>query len=432
MKFTIILASTAALFFSEGLQAQGNSKPLKIGEVLPDLTISKLMNYPATEVPLSHFAGKALLLEFCNVYCSKCTEMIPQMEALQKRFAGKLQVIRITRNTRQQVKDWQSRYGSKAAMTLPMAVEDSTFIQLFPVKLPHHAWIDSRGVVRAITQQTNISEERIRQLLAGEPLNLPEVQYLENFDPKKPLYADSSLNLQQYVQYHSVFTGYINGINSKVGYTIDPSGKHYTRLAFYNTPVKNMLKYAFGGYPESKFGNPTDDRMLIFEVQDKSRFIPPADEAERAAWDWENAWCYEVQVPAKHRRGLQELMQQDLCRYFGVKVAVEKRKVTGLALQGIGVYDSLLTRGGKTQTIYNSLSQTYQLKNVPAQKLVSTLKGMLEKYMVVDETGIRENIDMQLPRSENLDEVNKSLKRYGLWLIVKEVEAEMLVIRDEG
>ncbi len=404
-------------------------KPLEIGDPVPNVTIERLMDYPRAAVRLESLKGKAVILDFCNTSCSACTEDMPHLMNLKKQFRGKLEVIRITRGSGEKQRELYARSEIAAKSKLPVAVSDTVFSRLFPIKLPHQAWIDRKGVLRAITDSRNATAENIGSLVDGGVVNVHPFAYLESFDSTKPLFQNNGLDLNQHLPQYSMVTGYVNGIPDFAGSSVDEATGAVYRRSFYNRPILWLLRVAYGGLDHNRFGPLNDDRRVILAVKDSARFVRPKDKNQIVPWEWQHTWCYEIQVDPSNASRIPQLMQADLCSYFGFDVAVETRKVRGLALVRYGSEIKIKTAGKRSIPSYNTVAKEYHADNQKVDALAGTLSYMLP-MLVADETKLTENIDYTIPETDDPEKLRPTLRAFGLDLVEKEIEVEMLVIRD--
>lgn len=411
-------------------QAQQNVKELKVGDQIPELELRNLINYSTPLVNLSSFKGKLLILDFWNVHCSYSVEGFQRMEALQNSFNGKIQVIRITRNTDSEVKKLLSHSKMASASKLPFLSDDTLFIKMFPVVLPHQAWIDASGKVIAITSAMNASKVNAEAALNGGKVSLPPIYYFEDFDPKLPLFTNAKIGAMDHMKQYSFYTGFINGINYPAGYTIDSVSKKIIRRAYYNTSIKNLVKAAYGGFNRNLFGDEVDDRKIIFEVKDVQRIDPPKEASMLIPWKWQNAYCYEIQVLPKDADRIDVLMQEDIERFFSISVNIEPRRVHGFKLVRINDNKLYLSAGGNSLRSFDKINRVSRISNLPVEELMKSLSFKISA-LIVDATGIKDRIDINLRESHDLETIRKDLSKYGLDLIETEVEVDMLVIKDK-
>src|SRR6185436_14027231 len=72
---------------------------LRIGDLVPDVAVSNVLNYPGGKVRLSDFRGKVVILDFWNTGCAPCIAAMPKMQHLQEQFDDKIQILLV---------DWQN------------------------------------------------------------------------------------------------------------------------------------------------------------------------------------------------------------------------------------------------------------------------------------------------------------------------------------
>lgn len=411
-------------------KAQQDIKKLMPGDRLPEIYLKNLINFPKGEAPLSDFYSPLLLLDFMNIHCSTSVSNFAKLDSLQEKFEGKLNIIRITRATDRDLNALKARSEPARNSRLSIIHSDSIFSKLFPIKLPHQAWIDKNGVVIAITSAQNASVKNVQAVLSGEKIKLLPMHHFEDFNAKMPLFSNASVGILEHTRQYSFFTGFINGIHTPMSTSSDPASKKVIRRAFYNTSIVNLFKHAYGGFSESRLGIPTDNRKVILEVDNPSKFIGPADPADVLPWQWDNSYCYEIQVRPEDTNQLAENMKRDLSAFFKVNAGLEKRKISGYALVKTGGNKTLKTAGGFPLRSFHTIDRYYELRNQPVGTLVNILMNCLSRDLIADETGIITNVDAKIYESGDLQSIRKNLKEYGLDLVKKDIEVEMLVIRD--
>ena len=159
-------------------------KPLTIGDTVPDITISKIINYKTTSAKLSDFKGKLVILDFWAVWCSGCIQGMPKLDSLQKEFKNKLQVILINdegeRSTLENEKKTKAFFDnleikSNGSFTLPSSLKRIDSLEkLFPhIFIPHYVWVGPKGKVIAITNSQEINRENIKAVSDGSPEKMP-------------------------------------------------------------------------------------------------------------------------------------------------------------------------------------------------------------------------------------------------------------------
>ncbi|WP_316799696.1 TlpA family protein disulfide reductase [Pedobacter frigidisoli] len=188
MKKTTLLIVMALLcqFFSVYAQGVAENKalvkPLNIGDRVPNLTFTNVINGDRQTMRLSDFKGKAIVLDFWATWCSACIKFFPKMYDLQSRYGKNLQVILIDdseSDTKEKVEAFVAkRIGNEDEISLPVAFHDSLTKALFPHRMfPHYVWIGADRRVKAITAVADLNTANIENFIAGRSLYLKRKEY---------------------------------------------------------------------------------------------------------------------------------------------------------------------------------------------------------------------------------------------------------------
>lgn len=434
MKKTIQIIAVAVLCLFLG-RADAQTTALKIGDSVPDITINNVSNYKSGSLKLSDFKGKLLILDFWATWCSPCISMIPKMEKLQQQFEGSIQFLPVTYQPETVIDAFLDKMKSNddfKNLTLPKVTGDRVLKGLFPhVYLPHYVWIDGDGAVLAITSHDKINGENIRAALTGQAVAVVQKNDVRiPYDKNKPLLGNGNGVRPDNIFYHSLLTGYIDGLGG--GYTIAKGDSiPGQRISVRNLPISGLFRLAYG---EGK--RTIGINRAILEVKDPTRLInntPVSDEYK--AWLAEgNGYCYEIIVasPAMDRF---KLMQQDLDRFFPqYQAGLEKRKVKTLALVRTSADIKLASTGG-TPGIQADASGL-RIQNSYLSQLIAGLYSyyyQVSPYQLVNETGFKGKVDIAINGDPgDIEALNRELERYDLKFIETEREVEMLVITDKA
>src|SRR6476661_3125665 len=147
MRKLLILAMLCPLL---GLSQSDKITPLTIGDTIPDITLSNIINYQTQSANLSSFKCKLLILDFWATWCTSCLKHFPKMDSLQQQYPGQVQVLLVNAKTtgdnEKKIKIFFERRKAPNGRPYALAsvIEDSLLTQLFPHKLlPHYVWLDS-------------------------------------------------------------------------------------------------------------------------------------------------------------------------------------------------------------------------------------------------------------------------------------------------
>jgi thiol-disulfide isomerase/thioredoxin len=438
MKKTILIGVLAMLCLNFCVQGQNktNVNALKIGDQLPDITINNLINYEstngmrATSANLADFKGKLLILDFWATWCSPCIAMIPKMDSLQKLFEKKIQFLGVAYQSDKEVSTFLNRYQAikKTKFDVPDVVQDSVLSKLFPhTYLPHYVWIDAQGIVCAITDYLEVTGPNIQKMLNGQTVKstVQEVARLP-YNRQKPLFLENNGGSGENMVFHSLISSYSEGLQG--GYMVtDPDSIHGRKLTFRNRPLTEIFNIAYGE-GVTWFG----PNKIKVESSNRDLLVPPVN-APVEEWFRQNAYSYELIVPASIMEDMYHIMQRDLTSFFTrYSVGVEKRNIKCLALVRTSKVDKLKTSGGKSETSFSPLGCVMQ--NFPLDRFVSQLDAIyMQKspYPVIDDTGYESWVDLTVNANlSSKESVNEALAKYDLKFVEKEMLVPMLVIKD--
>lgn len=156
------------------LNLSAQIKPLGIGDVVPDIQLNNVINYPVSQIQLSSFKNKHIILDFWASWCSSCFRHFPQLDSLQQQYPGQLQVLLVNTKTtgddEQKITTAYARIRSGGSnFNLPTLAADTIISRLFPhYILPHYVWIDNQHIVKAITDAEALTPGNIEMFLQNK------------------------------------------------------------------------------------------------------------------------------------------------------------------------------------------------------------------------------------------------------------------------
>jgi thiol-disulfide isomerase/thioredoxin len=161
-------------------------KTLTVGDTVPDITFQKVINSNDTIANLSDFKDKFIILDFWAVWCGACISELPRLDSLQQKYKDRLSIIlvncmRRSHDSEKRIRDlftknWQQVYH-KDFNCLVVADSSTQFRHLFSFKMiPHYVWIDTKGIIQAITSSAQLTDANIALMLEGRKLALPVKQ----------------------------------------------------------------------------------------------------------------------------------------------------------------------------------------------------------------------------------------------------------------
>lgn len=434
MKKTILTIAMAALCLFSKAQSENKAvdvtaKGIKVGEMIPNVQLNNIHNYKTKTAMISDFQGKLLILDFWATWCTPCVAMRPKMEELQEQFKGKVQFLSVTYQKAAEVLPFLEKLQKGKPSTLPEVMDDQILHRFFPhVYLPHYVWVDHTGKVKAITGFNEVTKSNIELMLSGSDSLLKQKKDLKvNYDRKQPFLIRGNGGDGNNMIFHSILTGYTEGIGQFfANYQADSLRKH---AVFTNLELPTIFAYVYAK------GKSVIGRNRIFlEVANKATLSYQASDLPFSEWKKKNLYCYELIVPRSHHFKAYDYMQQDLERYFPqYDVRTELRKLPCYVLESNKKNELLKTKGGPVKADFSRSG--FKMQNASLINMMNQFNGFWwqnSAYPVVDHTGIDYRVDLNVEADiTDTEAINKALIPYGLTFKLKEVEVEVLAIRDK-
>jgi len=400
-------------------------KALAIGDKIPDdlwnLPI-RVVNHPQGKetITLADYKGKLIILDFWATWCVPCIKAFPELQELSKEFKEELQFVLATHEERAKIND----FLKKRKIFLTSIVDDNTLNIVFPKNsVPHEIWIKD-GKVFAITDTYFINSKTINKVLTGELTSLTEKKFNNTYNLNEPLLINDNGGNANNLLYHSVISGYLDGIGG-AGVSTDTLGRY--KLRALNGTAFQLYTFASRRIDFTL----TKNRIVNnTSIKEKLLNLNPANVADRP-----NFFCYELILPKAIEANAPYLMIDDLNRLFAplyhMRGEFSKVMTKCWVLRKYGQDFTGKTKGGKATIIKQD--DVLQFINQPfSDYFISLAKANEDQpFPFVDKTAINEKIDMKIPyQTPDMETTKELLKSYGLYLTLEECEIEMLILTD--
>ncbi len=191
MNSTRIVSATLALLLSAASLASSFEPTLKIGDLAPPLQPKTWLKGE----PITKFEpGRVYIVEFWSTKCHACMEMMPELSALQKKYADRLSVIGVNAwewegdATEATVEKFVKKQGARMDYTVAMDdpqkrnVFESWMTATGTYALPTTIIVDGRGRMVWVNAYSYGDQEFtavLEQVLAGKS-NLAAAQKLQD------------------------------------------------------------------------------------------------------------------------------------------------------------------------------------------------------------------------------------------------------------
>lgn len=448
----------------EGLAQNTNNNKLKIGDTLPNLPLTNLYNYKGPEKNLGDFKGKLLILDFWATWCGPCIAAFPKMEALREKFKGKLQILPVTNDSEQKVKELFTNLKTDQGLDMFSVVADKQIAALFNFnKIPHYVWIDQQGKYLGDATQEDMTEEKISLAISGKEALSKEATVARSVDGMAPLMnitipmiengEPKSENIDTKILRSSTFTRSVEGIGAGLRITKN-------RFTARNNELGTMLTYvaAFelndeGGLYSNQFYFFNTNRT-IWEVSDKalldygprmSTIIVSNSPGWKTHRD-EHTFCYELKLGKDTsykyvaKVALLELNQR-FKQLLNISAYIEKRKIKCLVLKRTSSIDKVAGNSDQLQPIKPSGKTERFSLSVVDRPYIFFIMPLVTQHLgnistpIVDETGfdLRKVVNIQLEgKLNNWENLNTLLVKYDLAFEEADRTIDMVIITDKS
>lgn len=436
--------------------AQSEITPLQIGDQVPDLEFTNLINTEMKKIKLSDYKGKLIILDFFATWCVPCVRALPHLDSLQKEFKDEIVILPITIEKDSTIIKFLEKQPH-LKMSLPYIY--GTFLnEYFPHRIvPHEVWIDGSGKIIAITGGEEVTKENILNILSNSNSNLKAkidiVDWNETapflagffgsykFKPEQALYNSILIQGFEGLPGMAQTNAYIKDGQSYLRCTNNfVSRLYWTALLDVTGPFVGQGKEVNKQFYEKKEFYKKMFSRVIWEAKDSILYYGLDNQAQMSQRPWsEFVFHYELRMPTTENAVFKKVMLDDLNRYFGLKHGfegtLEKRKVRCYALTIIGPQKLFKSKGGEPYMELEKGVRRFKVKNYKIDDIMFWwLSFHQQKFPIpiINDTKFEEPIDFDLGDVDPSDfnAVNRALKKFGLEFKLVERELDMIVIQD--
>lgn len=392
-----------ALLVSTAIWVTSNGQALTVGDKLPTIALPNCIIPASTTnavktLSTQSFDQKAIILDFWATWCGPCIASMSKYEGFQKKYGDQLQIIGVTH---EKVKRIQS-FVRNRPVGFVLAVDTASALRAYfdYRTIPHVVLIDKSGVIKAITNSDNVTDDVIRELIAGHDLSLPLKKDRLDFNLEEYFNASAStresFNLQAGVQ------GV--GSMSKVGQ--DNFTKR--RLSMINFTIDGLYRMA---YHVSYF-------RTVIELDPKTIEYS----------DIKNRYCLDVIVP-KAGDDIYAYMQQQLPKHFDIKAHWEKRKVPVMVVKR-NASPMTFEPSAEQNEYYGASGNHINGTGIKISALAEYFESFgIFNMPVIDETNTPGRYNIQLEwQPEKKGDIVEVFRKAGFELVKEEREMDMLVL----
>lgn len=427
-----MLPALALLF---AIPAQLEAQELKIGDKVPDITLTAMEN--DTPFTLYSINKKLVIVQFWNTLCKGCIRSFPKADSLQKKYKENVEFIYVSKESRQQIDEFFRLRRKIRKPAVKFITGDTVLNRYFPhLFVPHHVWLKDGKTVIAITAGQNTSDRTIAAFLSENKTVLATVKKQVHYDKRKPAVT---LNIDSNWKAYAGFSYLMPPVDSAYFFlsnTRESGSVAHNRFVTNKATMLRLLLSAFDEGGKKQFERGANN-LDVYLVKNKI-LLQPEERSLYDTWSQHHTFFYDVMVPPARANELYSFMQQDLQRIFNVSARIEQRLVNCMCIK-LGDSSKLpYTAGGpiKGGGIDFKNDSLLHFRNTTLTTLVWKLEfhARFTDFHLKDHSGVTSKLDLDVPLSltDHFDYtlLDKQLRKYGLFLEKKRCESEVLVIRD--
>jgi thiol-disulfide isomerase/thioredoxin len=430
----------------KSLFAQTTPNKPEVGKPCPDFVLEEVTHYSKSKVTLKDFKGQWLILDFWFTGCTSCISSFPKINQLQREFKDQIKFVLVGKNDKKFNGDIEQLFEKlrlKQQLNLISAYDSLLHGNWEITKMPHMIVIDPEGIVRHITGGRDMTNEKLKDMIAGKPVTFyPKNRISIDFNP-----WENSTGGQ--ILYRSVLTRW-NGEKQESGYPLnDFVNFNLNRLkkgwTVSMVPLYALYNYAYFGrwtwtWRDPEYYGKYYHRPLL-QMKDTTKF---AFDYRTMSSAEANLFNYSLFLPYPEitEEILMEEIRKNLASVFGYKVEVKSMPMPVYYLMAQpSAKSKLVTKGGEPdngvgddQKGYRSFATGFTLKNQPMDRLLRLITWYLADKTIdpfIDKTGITGNIDITIDADlTDWENINNALKRNGLELVRDKLEMNVILISD--
>ncbi|MGH2644124.1 MAG: hypothetical protein ACRDE2_09260, partial [Chitinophagaceae bacterium] len=203
-----------------------------------------------------------------------------------------------------------------------------------------------------------------------------------------------------------LYKGQIDGLGSKMGLRTGDglADTLYTGMYITNMPLLYLYQLAYQNLMQFPLNR------IIIETKDSTDF-KKASNGDSPGYS--QIYSYDINVPPVNRQRMMEYVQHDLERTFHTRVTDQERKIKCWVIKSTPYSAKSFTKGGETKYVMNRVDNPKYIRNFPIAELVKELNLNYFKIPVIDETGLKKNVDINMPDTLSPGKIIQALRSAG-------------------
>lgn len=432
-----LVSSLVILFSGRGICQDTTRTAVRIGDPIPKITFRHVSKWPSGKFS-TEAISKPTILYFFSPGCKSSFSPLPRLNQLYLSRVADFDMLLIGIDRDNDIQRLYRQYKRKYDLRLPVVFDAMVADQYNIRGVPHAIWINKKGIVQAITNA--VDEEYLLKFTNGLPFEFIDYSSegklnREKFNYNEPFLVNGNGGEAGDFVQRSLLAKWKVGMPMYMPWASGDKGplEDLTYLQVLGRELSDLYRIAYFG---TTFAWTSRDSLYgsyhfspILEIEDEALFQSNYELGK-------NLFCYSQILPSDRRvpDQMMKVMQRDLENFFGYSATVETRKLPYLRLIASEKARKQLRTNGGLERFSSSLVHA-TLSNQPISKLIAFLTYHLNLTIkdlpLIDETGIKENIDLSLNAiMTDFEDVRNALQKHGLDMVIGEKPMKAIVIRD--
>ncbi len=285
-------------------------KPLKVGDIVKELSFKEIVNSKKTSASLKDFKNKIIILDFWATWCSPCVAVLPKLDSLQRKYQNDIVVLPVTNENADIAKNF---FKKRPTLQLPSVIDGSYLKEYFPHTLiPHTVVIDKNRKVVAITYSEDITASVIDSIVAGQSVHLRAKKDILKYNPSMPVMVPGNDEMNAPIAFRSLVLPSMPDMSSANATTeIDGQTVGFNTI---NAPIPHLFLEAL-----ERPWQYTYSRLIFENVRDSTRYRSnnPYDYSNSATeWARKNSYSFDLIAPGMSKQEQLSWMYQTLSNFF--------------------------------------------------------------------------------------------------------------------
>ena len=430
-----------------GQQSSISSNP-EIGKPVPVFELKSIGNFHTKSMSSLDFKGRHVIIDFWNKNCISCVQSFPKLNQVHEKYKDKLDLI-LVGTDEEGIEQMFETFREKLQLKFPFAFNRPMYNDFVPAGAPHLVWIDDKGIVKAISAGSDMTDSNIEAFLQGREFTYSNRSHSffarqnSAYTLEKPFLVrgNGGDEYESTFRYRSLIAEYIPGSPKKSWPDINlwnqkfstgvPDGNRRVFEGCAN--LKELYTVAYTGWVQWGYADSIYKEVhgqIILDMPDTSLFVTDRENGTGLYW-------YSLIMPGEKASPsyVMESMQNDLKRYFGYKAQIETRKFPYLRVLDTDRVNRLKNKGKKREVTADH--SMLKAQNISLEELFQFLFGYHDYWetqgrvpAIINETGIDFTVDVDVKvNSGSWQDVKRCLAELGFELVPGEKEFKTIVIR---